>query len=198
MDFGVSFCFPFGNNRSLLRPHSLPAAVCGTWDASMRPRPNLGYVWSRIRLGPLLSWNSYHRRMYLGKRLKRTALLRFFGRSIGYFKCSKADADEPQLLLRPLMRVGAWHEASAFSARRTIQPILERNKKKGPLSYQIACTEGQRDHSVDCVRLAAHQQQLLRVLYAAWTGELSFRAGWGHQGAHMYCTQHCTEKAART
>lgn len=46
----------------------------------------------------------------------------------------------------------------------------------GPLSYQIACTEGQCDHSVDCVRLAAHQhqqqQQLLRVLYAAWTGEI--------------------------
>lgn len=50
----------------------------------------------------------------------------------------------------------------------------------GPPSYQIACTEGQCDHSVDCVRLAAHQhqqqkqqqQQLLRVLYAAWTGEI--------------------------
>lgn len=64
--FGIWFYFPFGNK---METHSLHAAVCGTWDASMGPRPNLGYVqvWSRIRFGPLL----YETRMYFGQRLKQ-------------------------------------------------------------------------------------------------------------------------------
>ncbi len=101
------------------------------------------------------------------KVLKRSALLPSLLRATdkgNIFECSKKQMlDEPKLLLRPIfffffsfmMQVGAWHEASAFCFRPVGLFSHFWKAKKGPsLSYQIACTEGQCDHSVDCVRLA--------------------------------------------
>lgn len=114
--FGIWFYFPFGNKIEL------------GWKLIRFMPPFVGPEmprWGRDQISAMYKYDlgfvSVHSFMKLVCTLGNgwnSCLPSLLWAIDGLFQMQQpANADDPKLLLRPLMRVGAWHEASVFCFR---------------------------------------------------------------------------------